>query len=577
MTVTSRHTSSARSLHIAPWLNHYPEFVPNTLTYPQVPAWALLDGTSRSHGDRVACHYYKQQFTYAELAQAARQLADVLVQRGIKPGDRVGVLLPNTPESLIALNGIWMAGGVVVSISPLMVAEEVSAMLRNTDCKTVIALDLLTPALTEGDYLPETILLTSLKDRLPWFQKAVYSLGCLKRLGLRRPSDGIERGCFFEEIAAGDPHFQPVEATSIEDPAFILPTGGTTAAPKAVVLSHRNLVSNAWQLHHWGGATMGEETVLAVVPFFHSYGLTTCAMTGSAMAATLVLQHRFVPRRVLHAIKQYQPTVFHAVPAMLAALNKLMRKRPGNYRSINFCMSGGAPLPQSIGEEFARHTEAVVVEGYGLSEASPVTHAGPLDGGGRSGTIGLPLPDTDVRIVDPEQGTRLVPPGEVGELAVRGPQVMLGYWNNPQATASAIRDGWLYTGDLATYDEDGFFRIVDRKKDLIITSGFNVYPSDVESVIRRFPGVSDAAVVGIPDLERGEIVKVILVLDKNTQLDRKVFESYCEEHLSKHKRPRIVDVVDGDLPRNFLGKVLRKDLRTQEVRAAEPTVQERVG
>jgi long-chain acyl-CoA synthetase len=285
-------------------------------------------------------------------------------------------------------------------------------------------------------------------------------------------------------------------------------------------------------------------------------------MTGTAMAATLVLQHRFVPRRVLRAIETQRPTVFHAVPAMLCQLNKLMRTSKRDHTSINYCMSGGAPLPTSVAEEFARHTGAVVVEGYGLSEASPVTHAGPLDGTARTGTIGLPLPDTEVRLVDADTGYRPVGPGEVGEITVRAPQVMLGYWNDPEATSRAIRDGWLYTGDLAVCDDQGFFRIVDRKKDLIITSGFNVYPSDVERVIAQFPGIQDAAVVGVPDADRGEIVKVVLVLERGKQFDRKVFLQQCKMHLAKHKQPRLIEVAEGDLPRNFLGKVLRKDLRT---------------
>lgn len=561
MTVTSKQAIRETKSNTSPWLDCYPEFVPHSLDYPHVPVWGILEQTAKTHGERIACHYYEQQLTYAEVASSARQMADVLVQHGVKPGDRVGVLLPNTPECMVALNAIWMAGGVVVAVSPLMVAGEVSALLKSTGCRIVIGLDILASVVTKGEYQPQTLFLTTLKDRLPWWQSLGYSLARLKRVGIRSPKDSIRRLDFNQELLTGDPNFQPITCPSLDAPAFILPTGGTTAAPKAVVLSHRNLVSNAWQLHHWGGATMGEETVLAVVPFFHSYGLTTCALTGTTMAATLILHHRFVPKRVLRSMELQQPTVFHTVPTMLASLNKLMRKTDKQYRSLNYCMTGGAPLPLSIAEEFSEHTGAIVVEGYGLSEASPVTHAGPLDDSARPGTIGLPLPDTEVRIVDPDTGYRPVNPGEVGELTVRGPQVMLGYWNDAQATSQAIRDGWLYTGDLATHDEDGFFCIVDRKKDLIITSGFNVYPSDVEQIVRTFPGVSDAAVIGIPDEARGEIVKAILVLDRNYRLDRRSFDNHCKTHLAKHKRPQIVDVVEGDLPRNFLGKVLRRNLR----------------
>jgi long-chain acyl-CoA synthetase len=251
------------------------------------------------------------------------------------------------------------------------------------------------------------------------------------------------------------------------------------------------------------------------------------------------------------------------------ALNAELRTRQLKFRTLRYCISGGAPLDLKVAEEFAEHTGATVVEGYGLSEASPVTHVGPLEGSARPGTIGLPLPDTIARIVDSDSGEAL-PPGEVGELIINGPQVMLGYWRDPEATARTIRDGWLFTGDLAVQDADGFFKIVDRKKDLIITSGFNVYPSDVEEVLRRAPEVDDVAVVGVPDLQRGEIVKAVVVPKRGRRFCRRAFDAYCEEHLAKHKRPRLVEVSDVDLPRNFLGKVFRRKLR--ETCVVEPTL-----
>ncbi len=278
------------------------------------------------------------------------------------------------------------------------------------------------------------------------------------------------------------------------------------------------------------------------------------------MAATIIMHHRFVPQTVVRLIERYEPTVMAAVPAMLVALNDLFKTRPVR-RALRCCISGAAPLDQQVAKDFAEHTGAIVVEGFGLSEASPVTHAGPLDGSARPGTIGLPLPDTDVRIVDPQDGQRDVPRGEIGELIIRGPQVMSGYWNDPESTGRTIRDGWLYTGDLATEDEDGFFRIVDRKKDLIITSGFNVYPSEVEPVLRGFPGVSDVAVIGVPNRERGEIVKAVIALKPGEDVELRELWTYCDKHLAKHKRPRVIEIAGGELPRNFLGKVFRRKLR----------------
>jgi long-chain acyl-CoA synthetase len=451
-----------------------------------------------------------------------------------------------------------MAGGVVVSLSPLCVAEEISDLVHATECKLVVALDMLTPLATTGLHRPPKMLVTSIASRLPWYQRLGYD-AIVWRRGGRRCND-VEHRAFFTELNRHGPIETPVRPTE-SAPAFILPTGGTTGHPKGVTLSHRNLLSNAWQLYYWCGQRTGRDTLLAVIPFFHSYGLSTCVTTGLAMGATLVLHHRFQPAKVLELIETTQPTVFPTVPAMLNALNLQQRKLPRKLLSLMWVISGGAALDPLIGEEFADAARCQVVEGYGLSEASPVTHVGPLDGTARPGTIGLPLPDTECRIVDAETGLTEMPTGHVGELAIRGPQVMLGYWNDLEATNRTIRDGWLFTGDLARMDADGFFQIVDRKKDLIITSGFNVYPSDVESVLRRYPGVLDAAVVGVPDQHRGELVKAVLAVRDKAAFHKKEFDHFVAEHLSHQKRPRIVEVCEGDLPRNFLGKVLRRKIR----------------
>ncbi len=558
-------SADSRSSSEAPWLDHYPSCVPKRLDIPDMPAWGLLERTERSHPDRIACQYYKQQLSYTELAEAARRTASVLVRMGVRPGDRVGLLLPNVPEYISALNGIWMAGGIAVAISPLMVPEEVSSLLAATECRIVIGLDLLAPLILRGDYRPDHVLFTTLKDRLPQWQRLGYAFAKIRRLGFWPPADAPNQHNFEDELANADPNFEPIAPNSLDEPAYILPTSGTTDAPKAVALSHRNLVSNAWQLFHWAGSRVGKEKFLAVLPFFHSYGLTTCVMTGTAIAATLVMHHRFVPRIVLRMIEEHQPSIFPAVPAMLTALNAILREKPIRFDNLRYCISGGAPLDAAIADEFASYSGATVVEGFGLSEASPVTHTGPLDGSNRQGTIGLPLPNVEARIVDAETGQTTMPTGEIGELIVRGPQVMHGYWNDPQATAEVLRDGWLYTGDLAKCDADGFFTIVDRKKDLIITSGFNVYPTDVEQVLRQCPQLEDVAIVGVPDAQRGELVKAMVVCKKGVEFDRKAFDSFARQHLSKHKCPRAVEVVDGDLPRNFLGKVLRRRLRDVEI------------
>ena len=544
------------------WLEHYPAGVPARLEYPKQPLYWLLEQAAQQFPNRIACCYYSQRLTYSELDVQARRLAQRLIEEGLKPGDRVGVLLPNLPEYLATLFGIWMAGGVAVSLSPLMVTDQIVAFLKATDCKAAVTLDVLVPLLGGPAHAPAIVIVCSLANRLSRLEKLGYAWVRFRKLGFGHMWGGQRVHQFDDVVLEGAELSEPV-ASDLMQPAYILPTGGTTGAPKAVTLAHANLMANAWQLKHWSLGVPGEETLLAVLPFFHSYGLSTCVLNGVALGATLVLHHRFRPASVARLIETHRPTLFPAVPAMLAALNtQVLRKKPIEFRSLKSCLSGGAPLPAKIAEEFSDHTGCRVVEGYGLSECSPVTHAGPLDGAARQGTIGVPLPDTFARIVDQATGSESLPEGAVGELVVRGPQVMLGYWNNPSETERIFRNGWLHTGDLATCDADGFFKIVDRKKDLIITSGFNVYPADVEATLREYPGVRDAAVIGESDDLVGEKVRAVLVLNKGVRFSRHDFDQFTRTKLAAHQRPKLVDTQTDDLPRNFLGKVLRRELRT---------------
>jgi long-chain acyl-CoA synthetase len=539
-----------------PWLASYPAEVPRNLKYPDEPGYWLLEDAARRTPSRAVCRFFQQELTYTQLLEASRRMASFLMRRGLRPGERVGILLPNVPEYLITLFGTWMAGGIVVPINPLMVAEEVTALLKATDCRVIVALDVLLPLIDKTH--PGTVLVTSLKSRLPWLDRQFYKLVKLHRLGFRsRPADELD---FASAVASGDSDATLIRPAP-DDPAEILPTGGTTGHPKGVVLTHRNLLANALQVFAWNYRPIGKDTILACLPFFHSYGLTVCGLSGIAMGATMIMHHRFKAAAILKLIEKTRPTLVPAVPAMLAAFNRVVRRRHFDLKSIQAVISGGAPLPPEVAAEFSKQTGAVVVEGYGLSEASPVTHVGPMDGTARPGTIGLPLPDTDALIVDAETGTEVLPPGQVGELIIRGPQVMAGYWNDPEATARALRDGWLYTGDLATCSEDGFFKIVDRKKDLIITSGVNVYPTDVEHVLRLCEGVEDIAVFGVPDAVRGEVVKAVVVHKDKSKFNRRGFDDFARLHLEVHKRPRVVEVIHEPLPRNHLGKLLRRVLR----------------
>lgn len=597
------------------------EFIPAATTepvgithYSGIAAHGLLRHAATVLPHRTAIRYGRQQWTYEQLNYDAVRCAAMFQKIGLRPGDRVGILLPNVPEFIIAANAVWRAGGIVVALSPLMVEREVREMIKATDCRFVVCLDMLSHMIGAGDVnssprsqfsdtldsingsardsdheqeLPSTVektLLVSIREHLPAIQQVGYLWMRRQNTGMWSLPTGKRTAWFWEEVDKTHREWLPVAIDPVHDAAYILPTGGTTANPKAVTLSHQNLVANAWQQYVWTNRLFGTETMLAVLPFFHSYGLSATVMGGAAMGATLILHHRFNTRQVIRLIETERPTVFHAVPAMLAAMNERLKSHPADLKSLRWVISGGAPLEPDVAMEFAGHSGALVVEGYGLSEASPVTHVGPLFQSPNYGTIGMPLPETEVRIIDPKcdamstDDTRWVASddplaiddqvqacdvssGAVGELVVRGPQVMLGYWRDAQSTSEAIQDGWLHTGDLATVDADGFYRIVGRKKDLIITSGYNVYPAEVEEVLCNVPGVVGAAVVGVLDHACGEVVKAIVQMQPGAIWDEDALRDACKLHLAKHKRPRIYRRCEGELPRNFLGKLIRRHLR----------------
>jgi long-chain acyl-CoA synthetase len=542
------------------WLDAYPRNVPSSLPYPSVPVSALLEAAARRFPDRPGCTIFGKSITYARLAEQAHRLAAALADLGARPGRRVGMLLPNSPEYLIALQAAWLTGATVLQLSPLMVAEEIRKWLQMTDCHLVVTLDLLAPAVMpalESGPL-EHLVVASLAERMAPWRGWLYHVERLRRHGPLRLRENRRLHRFDHLVRAAprqlSPHLIPEE-----DVAVLAPTGGTTASPKAVMLTHRNLVAQALQLRAWSRGEDGAEGVLAVLPFFHAYGLSVCLLTSLALGDTIHLHPRFEARAVLDLLQRYRISLVLAVPAMLNALNRCLRERPRDLSFIRAVISGASALSDSVRLEFEQFGARSVVEGYGLSEASPVTHVNPIGEGNRPGTVGLPLPDTEARIMD-QEGREELPAGSVGELAVRGPQVMQGYYNNPADTALALRDGWLYTGDLARRDRDGYFTIVDRKKDIIKTSGFLVYPAEVEEVLSLFPGVAEAAVIGEPDAERGELIKALVVPRNGTPLDVTALEQHCALHLGKQKRPRKIEVV-RELPKNFLGKVQRRKLR----------------
>lgn len=561
------HTLDAALLAQRQWLRFYPPEVPPTLVYPSQSLSGIVTRAAAEFPENLACTLLEQRLTYRQLYDQVCRVAHALQHSGVRQGTSVGILLPNLPEYLVTLFAVWSLGGRIVQLSPLYVPEEVERLISWTECRHVVTLDLLMPNLSlalDRKQL-EHVYLVSLAERLPILKSVLYRFDRLRKQGhFHLASYGpVQPFTRLLEFAPRNSIGKEVDADEI---AVLAPTGGTTGSPKIVMLSHRNLISNAWQLRAWSLARDGQERILAVLPFFHAYGLTVCALAGVAMRASIHLHPRFETRATLQLIQRWKPTIFPAVPAMLAALNRVLRTWPADQprpdlSCIRIVISGASALDPAVRDEFARHGAQGILEGYGLTEAGPVTHANPLvPENVRPGTIGVPLPDTDARIVDPITGEREMPVGEVGELIVRGPQVMLGYWRNPQETAQTLRQGWLYTGDLARRDADGYFTIVDRKRDIIKTSGFLVYPAEVEEVLLRFPQVAEAAVIGEPDPERGEMV-VAYVVPRDGNLDLQALDTFCREHLAKHKRPRKFQVVER-LPKNFLGKVLRRQLRS---------------
>jgi long-chain acyl-CoA synthetase len=544
-----------------PWLDAYPGDVPSSLPYPNLPVSALLESTAQRFPNRAVCSLYGQPTSYSQMVEQSRRFAAALADLGAGPGRRIGMLLPNIPEYLVALQATWLTGATALQLTPLMVAEELTKWIERTNCHIVVTLDLLAPsvmAVREKGPL-EHIIIASLAERMAPWRGWLYRVERLRRHGpLRlRPNANLH---LFDQLVRETPRNLSPRLVPEEDVAVLAPTGGTTASPKAVQLTHRNLVANALQLRAWARGLDGTEGVLGVLPFFHAYGLTVCVLTSLAGGSTIHLYPRFEIKPVLELLEQQRIELIPAVPAMIAAFNRELKTQPRDLSFIRAVISGASAFDPTVRREFESYGAQNIVEGYGLSEASPVTHVNPIGPGNRSGTIGLPLPDTEARIMDQAAGLEELPVGAVGELVVRGPQVMKGYFNNPEETHRALRGGWLYTGDLARRDRDGYFTIVDRKKDIIKTSGFLVFPAEVEEVLSRFPGVAEAAVIGVPDAERGEIIKALVVPRTDGSLDVAALENHCAQHLGKQKRPRHIEVV-RELPKNFLGKIQRRRIR----------------
>lgn len=554
-----------------PWIASYQPGVPATVNYPDQTLPDLLRTAVDRYPDNAALVYFGKELTYRELDRYSAQFANRLLQFGLRQGDRVMVILPNLPQFLICHFGILRAGGVAAAISPLLVEREIEQLARDAGARILIVLDSFYDKVADfrSRGIVDTVIVASPDEYLPFYKRLLYPLKAEHPKPSISDSPGT-RVFRFRRLLQGASDVPPAVRVKPTDIAAFQYTGGTTGLPKAAMLTHRNLLANAMQIRVWGpDVKEGAETLLSIMPFFHAYGTTLCLHLAVLLGVKQVILPRFTIAEVLEAIETHQPTIFPGVPMMYVAVNSAVRNAPARARrlsSIRYCVSGAATLPVEVQQEFERITGATLVEGYGLSEASPVTHCNPLDGRGRAGSIGLPFPDTEVRLVDATTGVD-VAPGESGELVIRGPQVMQGYWERPEETAEVLRDGWLYTGDIATMDADGYFAIIDRKKDVIITGGENIYPREIEEVLYSHPKIQEAVVVGVAHEVAGQAVKAFIVPRPGETLTRRDILQYCGERLAKYKVPRQIDFRDS-LPKTLTGKVLRRVLLDEE--AARP-------
>lgn len=561
------------------WLEHYEEGVPAEIELPDYPVTQNLIQTAERYPDHTAMIFgnvveplgnalMDAKMDYRTFVHLTRRFAAALQAMGVKKGDRVAVHLPNCPQFPIAYYATLMIGGIVVPCNPVYVARELQHQVEDAGAETIVTLSLTYPLVKKikANTPLKHVIVTNIKEYFPPLLKFLFTVATEKKEGHYQELTGDPDAVWFQDVLDTAPDKPTPVDVDLEDTAVLMYTGGTTGVSKGAQLTHRNIQANAMQTRAWFPRLVdGEEIVLTSLPLYHSYAMTTCMNLGILVGGSLLLIPN--PRVLVHILKsinKHQPTLYPGVPALYVSLINHPDISKYNVRSIKACISGAAPLPVEVQQQFQKLTKGKLVEGYGLSEATPVTHANPIYGENRVGTIGLPFPSTLARIVDAESGQRDLGPGEVGELAVKGPQVMKGYWQMPTETANVLRDGWLYTGDIAQMDEDGYFQIVDRKKDMILgAGGYNIYPREVEEVLFQHPKVEAGAAVGIPIPGKGERVKAYVVLKEGETATEEEIIEFCKENMAPYKVPRYVEFRD-ELPMTMVGKVLRRVLLEEE-------------
>jgi long-chain acyl-CoA synthetase len=566
-----------------PWFASYPPNVPKTLEpYPDLSVFGMLEASARKHPDRPALAWIGKHLSYRRMVREVERCSAFLALLGVRKRDRVGLILYNCPQYAIAYYAAARLGAIAVGNNPLYTKREMVHQLRDCDPKVVIVVDLLYSDFAEvlAELGIETVVVTGMNEYMPFPKKQLAPRARFKKLQLAqgKPWPPVPPGAPVQRWSAlmRSPGPVPVAAqVDVEkDAAGFIYTGGTTGVSKGAMLSHRNIVANAMQSCAYLDLKDGVESVLCPLPFFHSFGMAAMNVSVARAGKMIPIANPRDLKTMIEQMEHEKPTFFPGVPRLFMSLNDSPLARRIDLSSLKVCVSGGAALPVAVSEKFHEVTGGILLEGYGLTETSPVTHANPLTGVRKPGTIGLPVIDTDCKIVDLENPDREVPPGERGELCIKGPQVMLGYWNRPEETARTIVNGWLHTGDVAIMDEDGYFKIVDRLKEMIIVSGFNVYPNEVEEVLYHHPKIAKAAVIGIPDRKTGEAVKAFVVLREGEQATSSEILAWCADPsngLTGYRVPKFVEF-RTTLPETMIGKVLRRILAQEEREKAEAKV-----
>jgi long-chain acyl-CoA synthetase len=560
---TTGHPSDAPESR--PWLKHYDPQVPSHLTYPRIPLYRILDETAAKHPNDPCTNFFGKQLTYHQIKQLSDRFAASIRRMGTRKGDRVVLLLPNSPQFIVAYYGLLKTGAVIVPLNPLSAERELEFYLTNSEAEVAITIPLFLSKVASllGKTPLKHIVYSRLSDFLP------FPLNLIQGFREQRLVRGVRDTALvdFKELLKQEPGSdwfpEPVEP---EEMAVLIYSGGTTGIAKGIMLSHFNFVANAHQIIAWGSLT-NEQGLLAVLPLFHGFGMSVTMNSAILAGGEITLLPRFNAKQVAKTIQKRKPNFFIGVPTMFVQLSNLPDIHRYDFSSLRGIFVGAAPLTKAIKDDFEKKTGGRMIEGYGLTEAVTAIMANPYKGMHKLASIGIPFSDVDMKIVSLEDGHTL-PPGELGEIALRSPTVMLGYYKNSEETRKTIVDGWLHTGDIGYVDEDGYFYITDRKKELIIVGGFNVFPREIDELIYQHPKVKEGITVGVPDPRKGERIKVYIVLKAGETATQEEFIAYFKERLTPYKVPSEVEF-RTELPKSMIGKILRRALREEEIQKAK--------